>query len=135
MSFETGWNTVSYLTDASKAFVSNTSKVAGFLLASIGWLATSREARAYLSSAMPIAYLAAVAVLFTCALSTAASRIAFNACEQTYQNLLSLNYLPERAYEARRLKVSTFLVCVIGNGAISLLLAASLLLISSIHTS
>ena len=118
---------VAYLTETQKSFVENTSKVAGFLLLALGWFATSKDARAYIGSAHQIAYFSAMAVAAAYLLSAGASWVVYRASAKTYQKLVGLAYLHETAYEARKLGLSTFVICVVGTGVLSGLLVFALL--------
>ena len=119
---------VAHLTETHKAFVENTGKVAGFLLLALGWFATSEGARAFLRSSPSVTALVAIAVAAAYILAVTASWVAYRTTAKTYSRLKELAYLPQSAYEGRLLGPVTFGVCIAGNGVLSALLIAALLI-------
>jgi hypothetical protein len=119
---------VSHLTETHKAFIENTGKVAGFLLLALGWFATSKDARFFLTSTPEVAILAALAVVTAYLLSVAASWVAYRVSAKGLRRLKALAYLPPSAYEGRVLGPVTFWVCVAGNGVLAALLVTALLI-------
>jgi hypothetical protein len=120
---------VQHVTDIQKSFVENTAKVAGFLLLAMGWLATAKEARTFLSNNEIFAVIAAITVAVTYVLSVWASAIAYSASAKAIKRLSELSWLDSPAYENRALDKNTFYVCVIGNGALASVLAVGLVLL------
>jgi hypothetical protein len=105
---------ISFLTDASKSFVTNTGVVAGFLITSIGWVASSEKTQAFLAKHPSSAWLASAALVATCGLYAWGSWVVYSSAHKSYSNLVSLQYLPTSAFEARQLRLSAFFVCVLG---------------------
>lgn len=118
---------VAHLTDTHKAFIENTSKVAGFLLLALGWFATSKDARTFLASTPNCTALAALAVTAAYLLWVGASWITYRVSLKTFRRLQELAYLPQSAYEARALGPVTFGACIAGNGVLTALLVNALL--------
>lgn len=119
---------VTHLTSTHEAFITNTGKVAGFLLLALGWYATSEGARNFFASAPIMAFMAALAVASAYCLSVGASWVAYRVSANAIRRLQELDYLPPSAYEGRVLGPITFAVCVGGNGVLALLLIAALLI-------
>ena len=119
---------VAHLSATHEAFISNTGKVAGFLLLALGWFATSEAARGFLSSTPVMTALAAVAVAAAYGLSIGASWVAYRVSANAIRRLEELAYLPPSAYEGRVLGPVTFVVCVGANGVLSVLLIAALII-------
>lgn len=117
---------VAHVTEIHKAFIENTGKITGFLLLSVGWFATSRDARAFLASNSDLTFVAILAVVAAYGLSLAASWVGLHTSRKALLRLKALDYLPPVAYEARALGPVTFAVCAIGNGVLAGLVSAAL---------
>ena len=59
------------LTDTQKLLLDNTAKVAGFLLLALGWLATSEDARNYLTDNPRVAIVFVAAILIAYVMAAA----------------------------------------------------------------
>lgn len=112
------------LRDYQQSLLDNSAKTAGFLLLSIGWLATSQTARDTLRSDGLLRGAAVCAVFVGMAVYITAALHVYRAARRIRARLVDLSYLPLDDLEARRLSGNMVLVFTLGNLAIALLLVA-----------
>ncbi|HEV8582500.1 MAG TPA: hypothetical protein VGX68_25825 [Thermoanaerobaculia bacterium] len=110
------------LRDHQQGLLENTAKTAGFLLLSIGWLATSQTARETLNADGLLRGAAIGGVLVATALYIAAAFHVYRAAQRIRARLIELAYLPLEDIETRGISALLLAVLTLGNLTISLLL-------------
>jgi hypothetical protein len=91
----------------------------GFVLLVLGWLLTSKEARAYLGSSAQARRLAALALAFGTIVYASITWRAFVLSESVFAQLNALNYVPARAYLDQRLSLLSIIVFIAQNTALT----------------
>ena len=115
------------LCEIQRSFLENTTKVAGFFLLAVGWLATSESARSYLRAESLVRSSAVAVVVAVTLIFCVVSWTAFAASKRILAELDSLNYVSANSTQHRRVTVSAFLAYTIANVCLAALVVVALL--------
>jgi hypothetical protein len=96
-------------------FIDGSFQATGFVLLVLGWLLTSKEARAYLGRSVRARRLAATGLGLGAVLYASITRRAFALSESVFEQLVALNYVPVSAYADQRISGAAVLVFVAQN--------------------
>jgi hypothetical protein len=103
------------LCEVQTGLVNSTAQVAGFLLLSTGWIATSDTAQKLLRSDRFTRRLAVAALGGAFVLYVAATMKTFVISEKTFALLKKLDFMPPDYYENRRVDSAVLVVFLVGN--------------------
>jgi len=92
----------------------------GFLVLVIGWLLTSKDARAFLASNGPVRRLCAAALGIGAVVYAVVSWRVYEASQVAYNSLVALDYIPTSAYADHRIQVSALVLLIAQNGLVTL---------------
>ena len=96
-------------------------KATGLILLVLGWLLTSKEARAYLAATPGARRLAAVCLAIGFAAFVAISLRAYQLSQTAFRTLGELNYLPVTAYADHRVQFGALVIIIAQNALLTLL--------------
>ena len=96
-------------------------KATAFVLLVLGWLLTSREARAYLAGSRRVRRLAALALGLGALVYATISWRAYLLSQSVFDQLASLDYVPLSAYADQRISAATLAVFVAQNAILTCL--------------
>ena len=113
--------------EIQRSLLENTTKVAGFFLLAVGWLATSENARSYLSSDSLIRYSAICAVILIILTFCVVSWIALSASERIEMQLNSLEYVSAQSISHRRVTIQVLACYTLANVCLASLVVITLL--------
>jgi hypothetical protein len=105
----------STLCEFQNGMLTSTTQVAGFLSVTIGWLATSSDARHFLAASRDARRFAILALLSTFLLYAFASVKVFRSSKKTFGLLCKLDFMPSEYYQNRVIDLPILLVFVVGN--------------------
>lgn len=108
------------LKDYQQGLFDGAFKASGLLILVIGWLLTSKEARAYLAGNARARRLCAAALGVGSMVYAAVSWRVFLLSQGVFNDLAALNYLPISAYADHQLQRSTLLILVAQNVLLTL---------------
>lgn len=107
------------LKDYQSGFFDGAFTTSGFLVLVIGWVLTSKEARAYLGANVRARRLCALALLTGLAIYAGVSWRVFVLSQITYAGLVTLDYLPVVTYAAHRIDGLTVAVLLAQNALLT----------------
>ena len=114
------------LCEIQRSFLENTTKIAGFFLLAVGWLATSESARNYLRAESLVRNSAVAAVVAVTIIFCVVSWTAFAASRRILAELNGLNYISANATRHRRVTLSAFLAYTVANVCLASLVVVAL---------
>ena len=115
------------LCEIQKSLLDSTAKVAGFLLLAIGWIATSSEARDFLSDDVLSKCITIATLVGAFSFYTFAANKAHLASIRTVELLIELDYMPHQYYVLRKIDLTTLVLFVVGNLFLVFLIASLIL--------
>jgi len=110
--FDTLYST---LCDFQQGLLTSTTQVAGFLSVTIGWLATSKDAREFLKASSTGRNIAVLALIGTFLLYGFGSVKVYRSSQRTYRLLSKLDFMPSEYFQNRVIDIPILLVYTIGN--------------------
>jgi len=115
--FDLLYANLKYYRDSS---IDSVFKVAGFLIVVGGWLATSKEARVFLVSNLPVRLTAVVLVVAIAAVYTLIAIRVMRHSQLTFDRLKELAYMPTEQFQELLIRPSTIMPYVLANAIISI---------------
>lgn len=107
------------LKDYHQGFLDSAFKATGFLILVLGWLLTSKEARAYLAGSARARRLGAIALGLGFAVYAVVTWRVFLLSRAVFHDLVGLDYLPQSAYAGYRIQDVTLLIFVVQNALLT----------------
>ena len=112
--------------EIQRSLLENTTKVAGFFLLAVGWLATSESARSYLRSDSLVRYSAISVVLLVTLAFCCVSWIALAASERIEKQLNDLAYVSALAIGHRKVTIQILIFYAMANICLASLVVLTL---------
>lgn len=109
------------LSDIQQRFMDNNAKVAALLLLGVGWVATSKDARNFLATMHHAKAIGIAATSTAFFVYVIASLQAWWISRKTLASLSNLDFMPVEYYRERQLRLSTVLICTLGNASLAAL--------------
>ena len=115
------------LCEIQRSLLENTTKVAGFFLLAVGWLATSESARSYLRHDSIIRYSAVGAVMLVILTFCAVSWMARRASKRIETQLNLLEYVSALSIEYRAVTIQVLVCYALANICLAALVVLTVL--------
>jgi len=113
--------------EIQRSLLENTTKVAGFFLLAVGWLATSESARSYLRSDSLVRNSAIGAVILITLTFCAVSWMALSGSKRIEKEINDLGYISRLSISHRRVTIAVLLCYTLANVCLATLVVLTLL--------